>query len=449
MEKESSIKVAEAELERARDRLKWTKKLVGEGYVSGGEQTADELSLTKQELEVEKARNSLKVLVDYEYHREVRNWKIRCARPRTNSSASNVKTSAELRNKQTAMDSAKARLDLEKMRLSQLEDQAANTLITAPEDGMVVYVKPGGRWDNTPLQEGSQVHFRQKLIDLPNFSQWEVETRVHESMIQQVKMGQGALVSIDAMPGKVLEASVSKIGVLPDSTRWFQPDTKEYIVNLDLTTTTLQLKPGMSTKNEILLKDLGDVLYVPVQAVMSRDGKYLVKVRKAGVITEREVKIGQNNDRHVQITEGLEEGEQVALMAGKSAIPTNIVVRPSERQRQEGEKGSGDKAKEETGEQAPAAGAARKAKQPRPQGQTCRYERKLREAPVSLSASSSLLVLIRTVRLGADNVRSHTLRSVLTVLGIVFGVCSVISMLSIGRRRQPGGAGSDPSPGEP
>jgi putative ABC transport system permease protein len=39
---------------------------------------------------------------------------------------------------------------------------------------------------------------------------------------------------------------------------------------------------------------------------------------------------------------------------------------------------------------------------------------------------------LRTARLGIDNVRAHKLRSVLTVLGIVFGVCSVISMLSIG-----------------
>ncbi len=38
----------------------------------------------------------------------------------------------------------------------------------------------------------------------------------------------------------------------------------------------------------------------------------------------------------------------------------------------------------------------------------------------------------RILKLGGANVRAHTLRSVLTVLGIVFGVCSVISMLSIG-----------------
>ena len=44
----------------------------------------------------------------------------------------------------------------------------------------------------------------------------------------------------------------------------------------------------------------------------------------------------------------------------------------------------------------------------------------------------SLRLTMRTIRLGANNVRAHKLRSGLTVLGIIFGVCSVISMLSIG-----------------
>src|SRR5215813_9264942 len=38
----------------------------------------------------------------------------------------------------------------------------------------------------------------------------------------------------------------------------------------------------------------------------------------------------------------------------------------------------------------------------------------------------------RTVRLGLRSLWLHRLRSLLTVLGIVFGVCSVIAMLAIG-----------------
>ncbi|MBI3734978.1 ABC transporter permease [Candidatus Sumerlaeota bacterium] len=45
--------------------------------------------------------------------------------------------------------------------------------------------------------------------------------------------------------------------------------------------------------------------------------------------------------------------------------------------------------------------------------------------------AESLVLLWRIVKLGVQNIQSHALRSVLTVLGIVFGVCSVIIMLSI------------------
>jgi putative ABC transport system permease protein len=46
--------------------------------------------------------------------------------------------------------------------------------------------------------------------------------------------------------------------------------------------------------------------------------------------------------------------------------------------------------------------------------------------------NSNWPVLLRVVRLGWKSLRLHPLRSLLTVLGIIFGVCSVIAMLAIG-----------------
>ena len=40
--------------------------------------------------------------------------------------------------------------------------------------------------------------------------------------------------------------------------------------------------------------------------------------------------------------------------------------------------------------------------------------------------------LLSTVRLGMKSLLLHKLRSVLTMLGIIFGVCSVIGMLAVG-----------------
>ncbi len=53
-------------------------------------------------------------------------------------------------------------------------------------------------------------------------------------------------------------------------------------------------------------------------------------------------------------------------------------------------------------------------------------------APVPVIRAHPLLRLKRVVRLGVKSLWLHRLRSLLTVLGIVFGVCSVIAMLAIG-----------------
>src|ERR1017187_5684615 len=56
------------------------------------------------------------------------------------------------------------------------------------------------------------------------------------------------------------------------------------------------------------------------------------------------------------------------------------------------------------------------------------------ERPVPFRFLNSLAParLRRSMRLGIRSLWQHRLRSLLTVLGIVFGVCSVIAMLAIG-----------------
>src|SRR5437879_12055062 len=52
--------------------------------------------------------------------------------------------------------------------------------------------------------------------------------------------------------------------------------------------------------------------------------------------------------------------------------------------------------------------------------------------PTRSPRAFSLSRFLRTIRLGIRSLWLHRLRSLLTVLGIVFGVCSVIAMLAIG-----------------
>ena len=77
--------------------------------------------------------------------------------------------------------------------------------------------------------------------------------------------------------------------------------------------------------------------------------------------------------------------------------------------------------------------------------QSCRHHR----ATLPRRPSRCAARLRRTLRLGIKSLWLHRLRSLLTVLGIVFGVCSVIAMLAIGEGASLRGAGTDQEPRQP
>ena len=148
-------------------------------------------------------------------------------------------------------------------------------------------------------------------------------------MIQRVKMDLNALVTIDAYPENTLKASVSKIAVLPEQAHWYQPDLKEYIVDLDITTNTLKLKPGMSCQAEILLDRVEDALLLPIQAIHQLDGSHWGWIKKGSSEEMVEIEVGSNNERFVEVLSGLNDSDTVLLDVPDYVDVPDIIRRPS------------------------------------------------------------------------------------------------------------------------
>lgn len=55
------------------------------------------------------------------------------------------------------------------------------------------------------------------------------------------------------------------------------------------------------------------MLYVPIHAVVPEGDKHLVFLTHGDAVEERTVKIGKNNAHHVQVLEGLAEGDEILL----------------------------------------------------------------------------------------------------------------------------------------
>ena len=89
----------------------------------------------------------------------------------------------------------------EKERLEHMTKQLDNCKIFAPHSGMVVYKRE--RRGGTEIEEGAMVRERQDILTLPNLTKMQVNTQVHEAVLDQVRPGLPASVRVDAFPDKI------------------------------------------------------------------------------------------------------------------------------------------------------------------------------------------------------------------------------------------------------
>ena len=76
----------------------------------------------------------------------------------------------------------------------------------------------------------------------------------------------------------------------------------------------------MSAEVEILVDQLSDAVYVPLQAVTYWDDKRVVYVDNIGNPERREVETGTFSDSFIEIRSGLREGEKVLLLPPQQSI---------------------------------------------------------------------------------------------------------------------------------
>jgi len=314
----SQIAVKEEAAQQAKDRYEWSRKLYEEKYISETELKADELAWRRAEMDVTLAKNNLKLLQEFTYKRQlaqlqsdVKQAEMALERTKRKAKANVILLEAELL-------AAQEKLERQKTLLDRIKENIKNTKIYAPTDGIVVYATStrGGGWrgNQQPLDVGQEVYERQELIHLPTSKKVKAEVKVHESSLAKVHEGLPAIITVDSVKDRTFTGRVSKIAVLPDATMaWLNPDLKVYNTEIEIDGDGESLRPGMSCRARIVIAEYKDVLYIPVQAVIRKGNKTVVYVLKGKRMEERKVQIGLDNNVHVHIVKGLEEGERVVL----------------------------------------------------------------------------------------------------------------------------------------
>jgi HlyD family secretion protein len=322
-ELEARIVLAERDLERARERLKWSQKLFEERYLAEADLRADELAVRKAELDVELAASALALLRDFTYKRRMVQLESDIKQASRAVDRSRRMGGANTRQAEVALRARESELRQHRIRLGKVKEQIEKGRIVAPRDGMVVYATSAqGDWrgNREPLAAGQIVREREELICLPTASTFMAEVKVHESNLDKIRVGLPVRVTVDALPGRLFVGRVDSVAILPDAASMFMnPDLKLYRTEIHIDEGSDILRTGMSCSAEIVVEEHASALFVPIQCVVVVKGMPTAFVVAGAGAQPREVRLGLDNNRMVRILDGLSSGDRVLLSPPLSA----------------------------------------------------------------------------------------------------------------------------------
>ncbi len=193
---------------------------------------------------------------------------------------------ARVQAQKAQLDQVKSQLDQSKAVLVRTKDVLQKTTYVSPIDGIVSYLPVRMGEYVVPGIQNANGSF---LMTLSDMSVVTSEVKVDETDIVNVRIGQDADVTIDAIPGKVFKGKVTEIGsqaVLRSSglattqTTTSNQEAKDFKVVVTLDSPPENLRPGLSTTAKIKTAEKKGVIAIPIQALAVRSRKDLQEAAK-------------------------------------------------------------------------------------------------------------------------------------------------------------------------
>ena len=325
---QDELQVSQEEYLLAQDRIEGQRRLEARGFITPTELEAEELNLSKARNKEAEKETALSLYIQYSFPKDAEE-KLSDYENAIMAYQRQLKENiAEKAQEEARFSSAERKYNLERVKLADVEEQIDLATIVAERPGLVVYgaadqnqMRYRGSSSQEAIQEGATVRERQAILTIPDMREMAVKTNIHESAVQRVGVGQSVKVSIDAFPDVSLTGVVTKVAVVADSANAFMnPDLKVYPTTIKIHGVHDWLRPGMSAEVEILVDQLSDTVYVPLQAVTYWDDKRVVYVDNIGNPERREVETGTFSDSFIEIRSGLREGEKVLLLPPQQSI---------------------------------------------------------------------------------------------------------------------------------
>jgi HlyD family secretion protein len=233
------------------------------------------------------------------------------------------------------------RIEQARAQLAGSRDSLTKTTLTAPIAGIVT-ARPVEAGENAMI--GTMNNPGTVLLTISDMSIVEAEMEVDETDIPHVKVGQKATMTIDAYQDKKFDGVVTEIGGSPITKSALGTDSSavNFKVKVRITNPPTNLRPGFSVAGQIETDKRQNAVAIPVPALVVADEELLKKPAKGkkgppptavpsatlagkkkkevegvfllgkdGAVQFKKVKTGITAELEVEVTDGLEGGEEI------------------------------------------------------------------------------------------------------------------------------------------
>ncbi len=203
-------------------------------------------------------------------------------------------------------------------RVAALEAVIGDDMLRAPVAGVVLAPALPQRGEGPALAEGRALATGAMVVQIADVAALSVGVVVDEFDIADLRVGQAAIVTGDAMPEAPLAGTVSNVSSQAQASG--RGRQAAFAVTLGLEPFTEEqrrrLRLGMSVSAQIVTRDLADALLVPLAAVrIDAAGDAAVRVRdpETGEARRVVVRTGRTTLGEVEVTDGLAAGDEVLV----------------------------------------------------------------------------------------------------------------------------------------
>ncbi|MFH0760103.1 MAG: HlyD family efflux transporter periplasmic adaptor subunit [Bacteroidota bacterium] len=165
----------------------------------------------------------------------------------------------------------------------------------------------GQKW-----QVNDQPYPGSTIVDLPDLNEMLAEVKINEVDVSKIVPGLKVVIIPDAYSDTTFTGKVTTVANLAQN-KDSKTKIKIFPIQISIDGLNPKLLPGLTVSCKILVSEINDVLFIPIESIFRGEGVEFVYVKIHSGFKRKDIKVGSTNTDFAIVIEGLSEKDEIAL----------------------------------------------------------------------------------------------------------------------------------------